>query len=139
VEPTGSPFPRVILVVDDEPGLRRVVCVALGREGYTTIEAEDGQQALQLLEAGGGAIALVLCDIRMPGLDGIEIERLVWERWPGLPVVLMSGEVTRDWVMRRVRDRTINLLRKPFRPDDLVEVVRAALEGDIGSVGRGLA
>ena len=135
----GSPPSRVILVVDDEPGLRRVACATLEREGYTTIEAEGGHQALRLLEAGGPAIALILCDIRMPGMDGVELERVVWERWPGLPVVLMSGEVTREWVARLVRERTVSLLRKPFRSDDPIEMVRAALEGDPGTMGCGLA
>jgi DNA-binding NtrC family response regulator len=140
VDSSGDPLPsRVVLVVDDEPGLRRIACAALDCEGFTTIEAEDGHQALRVLEAGRNAIALVLCDIRMPGMDGIELERVVWERWPGLPVVLMSGEVTREWVARLIRERTINLLQKPFRRDDLVEAVRAALERDPGAMGRGLA
>ena len=140
MESSAGPLPsRVVLVVDDEAGLRRLACATLDREGFTTIEAEDGHQALRELEAGGTAIALVLCDIRMPGMDGIELERVVWERWPGLPVVLMSGEVTREWVARLVRERTVCLLRKPFRRDDLVEAVRAALERDPAARDRGLA
>jgi DNA-binding NtrC family response regulator len=87
------------LVVDDEPGVRRLACQALQRGGYATIEAEDGAEALRILECATPPIGLVLSDIRMPRLDGVQLERTCRERWPGLPVLLMSGEVTRDWVV----------------------------------------
>jgi two-component system C4-dicarboxylate transport response regulator DctD len=117
-----------ILVVDDEPGLRRLACQTLQRAGYATLEAEDGMQALQLLEQQAGCIALVVSDIRMPNLGGIELEQICRERWPGLPVVLMSGEVTRDWVVRLVRDGGHHVLRKPFLGDTLLEAVRSILQ-----------
>jgi len=116
-----------ILVVDDEPGLRRLACQTLERAGYAALEAEDGAEALLLLERCDGAVALVLSDIRMPNLDGIELEQICRERWPALPVVLMSGEVTRDWVARLVREGAHPVLRKPFLGEKLLELVRAIL------------
>jgi DNA-binding NtrC family response regulator len=121
-----------ILVVDDEPGVRRFACQALEREGFTTIEAADGAEALQIVEHAGSAIALVLSDIRMPKLDGIQLERTCRERWPGLPVILMSGEVTRDWVVRLVRESAHEVLRKPFQPGTLVQTVRSILDRPTG-------
>jgi DNA-binding NtrC family response regulator len=138
--PLGSSHPSAIriLVVDDEPGLRCLACQTLERAGYATIEAEDGVQALRMLEQHAG-IALVLSDIRMPNLDGIELEQTCRERWPALPVVLMSGEVTRDWVIRLVRQGTHQVLRKPFLGDTLLEVVRSALQPPTGGATTNLA
>jgi two-component system C4-dicarboxylate transport response regulator DctD len=116
-----------ILVVDDEPGLRRLACQTLERAGYATLEAEDGAQALRMLEQLAGGAALVLSDVRMPNLDGIELEQTCRERWPGLPVMLMSGEVTRDWVVRLVREGAHPVLRKPFLGETLLEAVRSVL------------
>jgi two-component system C4-dicarboxylate transport response regulator DctD len=124
---SSQPSAIPILVVDDEPGLRRLACQTLERAGYATLEAEDGLQALRLLEQHAGRIALVVSDIRMPNLDGIELEQVCRERWPALRVVLMSGEVTRDWVVRLVRSGAHQVLRKPFLGDALLEAVRSSL------------
>jgi DNA-binding NtrC family response regulator len=132
-QPREDPEPLLILVVDDEPGLRRLACQTLERAGYATVEAEDGRQAVALLEDGGHRFALVLSDIRMPHLDGIELEQTIRERWPSLPVVLMSGEVTRDWVVRLVRDQSLQVLRKPFLREVLLETIRIVLEPEDGS------
>ena len=129
VAPTSSRSPAAcILVVDDEPGVRRFACQALEREGFTTVEAGDGAEALRILECGAPVIGLVLSDIRMPKVDGIQLERTCRERWPGIPVLLMSGEVTRDWVLRLVREGAPEVLRKPFQPATLVQTVRSILQ-----------
>ena len=128
VIPSAAP----ILVVDDEPGLRRLACQMLERAGYATLEAEDGAQALRVLDEHAGSVSLVLSDIRMPNLDGIELEQICRERWPTLPVVLMSGEVTRDWVVRLVRQDAHSVLRKPFLAETLLEMVRSILHPPSG-------
>jgi DNA-binding NtrC family response regulator len=125
---TSQPSVITILVVDDEPGLRRLACQMLQRAGYATLEAEDGRQAVEVLEQQVGRVSLVVSDIRMPNLDGIELEQICRERWPALPVVLMSGEVTRDWVVRLVREGAHQVLRKPFLGDTLLEAVRSVLQ-----------
>jgi DNA-binding NtrC family response regulator len=125
---SGQTPPTLILVVDDEPGLRHLACQALERAGYAILQAEDGVEALRMLEQSPQPVALVLSDIRMPNLDGIQLEQTCRERWPGLPVVLMSGEVTRDWVVRLVREGAHQVIRKPFACETLLDAVRAALE-----------
>jgi DNA-binding NtrC family response regulator len=127
-----NPHAIPILVVDDEPGVRLLACQTLQRAGYAALEAEDGAQAVEMLERHGGVVALVLSDIRMPKLDGIELEQICRERWPALPVILMSGEVTRDWVARLVRQGTHPVLRKPFLGDTLLEMVRSILHPPSG-------
>jgi DNA-binding NtrC family response regulator len=125
-----TPPVRVILVVDDEPGVRRLACQMLEREGYGTMEAEDGREALALLSADPSRVALVLTDVRMPHMNGMQLEEAIRDEWPRLPVILMSGEVTREWIARLVREEPLRVLRKPFDPAELVEKVRALLGGE---------
>jgi DNA-binding NtrC family response regulator len=125
--PSGAPTPVTILVVEDEPGVRRLACQLLQRHGYGTMEAGDGKEALAVLSEAATPIGLVLTDIRMPNLNGLELERLVRERWPAIPVLLMSGEVTREWVVEVVHDPTVHLVRKPFTAEDLLEAVHEML------------
>jgi DNA-binding NtrC family response regulator len=125
----SSPDPplRIILVVDDEPGVRRLACQMLQREGFKTIEAETGRQALAALVSHPGRISLVVSDVRMPEMNGLELEQAIREEWPALPVILISGEITREWVLRLVREVPLRLLRKPFEQGELMEKVRELL------------
>jgi two-component system, cell cycle sensor histidine kinase and response regulator CckA len=122
-----DPPRRIILVVDDEPGVRRLACQMLEREGFKTIEAETGRQALAALVSHPGRISLVVSDVRMPEMNGIELEQAIREEWPALPVILISGEITREWVTRLVREVPLRLLRKPFEQGELLEKVRELL------------
>ncbi len=136
---SAVPPARVILVVDDEPGVRRLACQLLERDGYGTLEAEDGREALALLSVDASRIALVLTDVRMPHLNGMQLEQAIRDEWPLLPVILMSGEVTREWIARLVRERPLRMLRKPFDAGDLLETVRELLmerEGGEPQVGK---
>jgi DNA-binding NtrC family response regulator len=126
VSPPGPPQ-RIILVVDDEPGVRRLACQMLEREGFKTIEAETGRQALAALVSHPGRVSLVVSDVRMPEMNGVELEQAIREEWPALPVILISGEITREWVLRLVREVPLRLLRKPFDQGELLEKVRELL------------
>jgi DNA-binding NtrC family response regulator len=129
----SSPGPpqRIILVVDDEPGVRRLACQMLEREGFKTIEAETGRQALAALVSHPGRVSLVVSDVRMPEMNGIELEQAIREEWPALPVILISGEITREWVLRLVREVPLRLLRKPFEQGELLEKVRELLGDNV--------
>jgi DNA-binding NtrC family response regulator len=122
-----DPSRRAILVVDDELGVRRFACQVLEREGYRTVEANGGRDALALLSADPSRVALVLSDIRMPGMNGLQLEQAIHDEWPELPVILMSGEATREWVVRLVRDAPLRVLRKPFEREELLVRVRELL------------
>jgi DNA-binding NtrC family response regulator len=108
----------------------------LQRDRFSTVETGDGQEALAVLSTAETPIGLVLTDIRMPNINGLELERLVRERWPGIPVLLMSGEVTKEWVVEVVHDPTVRLLRKPFTPEDLLEAIHETLQGSMASSKR---
>lgn len=112
-----------LLVVDDEPMVRKVTARALRRAGYDVEEATDGEDALQQLEQKPG-IVLVVTDAIMPKLGGVELARRVRaER--GLPVILISGYT--DALPEG--EHEVPFLAKPYDPRELAELVRATLAG----------
>jgi len=106
----------VSLVVDDEPSIRKYVSTILQEEGFRTMEAEDGAQALRIVQELGGKVDLIVSDIQMPNGDGLSLARAVGESFPAVPVILVSGNVKAD--------DGFEFLKKPFLPDELVSVVR---------------
>ena len=120
--------PPAILVVDDEAAVRQLACRILEDHGYHTLQAGDGSEAVELLARAAESVAMVLTDIRMPTVSGLELERMIGARWPSIPVLLMSGETTQEWITQVVRDRALHMLRKPFTVEILLEAVREILE-----------
>ena len=108
-----------ILVVEDDPQLREVITEVLSDEGYNVYEAMDGQRALERIEAV--APDLVLSDIRMPRLTGIELAERLRQRRDPIPIVLMSTSSNAP------PDGGVTFLAKPFALDDLVALVERIL------------
>jgi two-component system, cell cycle sensor histidine kinase and response regulator CckA len=118
-----------VLVVDDEEAVRRLACRMLTWTGYQALEARHGREAIATIEQHVGPIHLVLTDIKMPGMSGRELGRQVEQRWPGKPILYMSGfaaEVFRAGLL----EPGAPFLAKPFTQDDLAAKVRAILEGE---------
>jgi CheY-like chemotaxis protein len=108
-----SPEGRVqILVVDDELGVRRLICRMLAQGGYGTCEAADGAEALASLRAGL-AVDLVLSDVAMPQLNGVQLLEVLSVSHPDLPVLLMSGYAVEDLVARGIA-APCGIVMKPF-------------------------
>jgi DNA-binding response OmpR family regulator len=133
-ETTGAPRAQpaldpCILVVDDHPDLRRAVARALTEARYAVLEAEDGMLALQILERGGVDVDLVLTDLRMPRLDGVELGRRIAERSWRIPVLYMSGGPGDALGADGAGGPVAPLLRKPFSMDTLVGIVDRLLRG----------
>lgn len=124
---------ETILVVEDEPGVRRLVSDILQRAGHVVRTAADGVQALALLDAeraapparGESPVALVVSDVVMPEMGGIELCAALRERRPGLPVLLMSGYPASQ---AGAPAPDVPFLTKPFTPADLLAEVRALLD-----------
>ena len=110
----------VILVVDDEPLVCRVTVRVLTDAGFRVLEAHDGEEALGLLTAVG-VLALVVSDLTMPGMTGLELEATVRERWPTVPVLLVSGKD------RPPTGHSGHFLPKPFSPNALLAAVHRLL------------
>jgi two-component system, cell cycle sensor histidine kinase and response regulator CckA len=121
---TSSQPPHVVLVVDDEPGLRDLVCRTLEAEGFRTLEAAQGAEALELLEAAPDAVDLVVTDVVMPGMDGRELGRRLAQRWPDLPILYISAYDVNDIFRRGSPRSSAPFLQKPFPPAGLVTTVR---------------
>lgn len=113
---------RVILLADDEPMVRNVVQAILARSGYAIITAADGQEAMDLSRAYSGKIDLVLSDIKMPGLNGIQLAECIRQQRPGTPVLLMSGFAPQDALPPGAV-----LINKPFDYRNLVARIRELL------------
>ena len=116
----------VVLLVEDEDGVRRVVRRALELHGYRVIEAADGASAVELARCTP-SIGLLLTDVMMPGMLGPAVAAALHEIVPGLPVLYMSGhaeEVAREGLL----DPAIPFLAKPFAPSSLADKVREVLD-----------
>jgi CheY-like chemotaxis protein len=117
-----------VLVVEDEALVRDFACRFLHGEGYETVEAEDGQEAIELLGADPGSFDLVLSDVVMPRMGGREFAGHLARVRPGLPVLFMSG-YTNDEIMRRgLLEPGAPFLAKPFSPETLSAKVREVLD-----------
>jgi two-component system cell cycle sensor histidine kinase/response regulator CckA len=113
-----------ILVVEDEPAVRKLAVRILERDGYTVLAAENGVRALDELHARAGLPDLVLTDLVMPEMGGRELARRLRDRHPGLPVLFMSGY---DDELGADTDGEPGLLAKPFTPVSLSHQVAELL------------
>jgi CheY-like chemotaxis protein len=116
-----------VLVVDDEEAVRRLAVRMLTWTGFQAIEARHGREALAAIEQHSGPVHLVLTDIKMPGMNGRELGRQVEARWPGKPILYMSGFAS-EVFQGGLLEPDAPFLAKPFTQDDLAAKVRSLLE-----------
>ena len=115
-----------ILVAEDDDGVRELILVTLRRSGYTVLAAANGGEASALLERGDVVIDLLVSDVNMPGVGGLELLAFARSKRPGLPAILASG--TNRWKLPPDEiESDVTLLEKPFSIKDLVGAVEAAL------------
>ena len=115
-----------VLVVDDEPGLRQTLSVILGAEGYAVSTASDGTEALARIAEEDPD--LVLCDLRMPGLDGLGVLDAHRAREGRALVIVMSAYLDDDRALDAMRRGAYDVIPKPFRADQVLLIVRKAVE-----------
>ena len=111
---------EVVLVVDDDGSVRAYVKAVLKSEGFRTLEAEDGELGLELVRKIGSDIDLVISDIQMPKLDGIQLANSVRAEFPKIPIILVSGYV--DVALQN--QPGVEFIAKPFLPSTLLNIVR---------------
>jgi CheY-like chemotaxis protein len=116
---------ETLLVVEDQPEVRQLTCSILKQFGYQILEASSGEEALCLAEAHVGHLDLLLTDVIMPGMNGLELAARLKAMRP-TPILLMSGYSDR---MEGVHDSGVTYIQKPFTPDTLVRTVREVLNG----------
>jgi CheY-like chemotaxis protein len=120
-----------ILIVDDEPAVQATIRLLLERVGHSVAGARDGDKGLALFEAKD--FDLVLLDIFMPGMDGLEMMRRVHQQQPRTPIIVISGNPTgseagTDFPNMATRLGAVRSLQKPFRPAALLAAVADCLE-----------
>ena len=118
--------PATLLVADDDPGLRESLERTLTREGYQVVLASDGRAALERVQAGG--IDLIVTDLRMPGLTGLELLRAAKAILPDVDVILLTAFGTVEEAVKAMKDGAYDFLTKPFRREQLIKLVDKALE-----------
>lgn len=116
---------KTILVIDDEKSVRDAVKMILAYEKYEVALAEDGTKGLSILDAE--PIDAVLLDVKMPGIDGIEILQTIKLRFPDMPVIMISGHGTIDTAVEATKLGAFDFLSKPLDRDKLLITVRNAL------------
>jgi DNA-binding NtrC family response regulator len=118
---------RTILVTEDDAPVRELIMATLQRHGYVTLAAADGQEAMDLIESSSQIVDVLISDVVMPGIGGLELAKLARAKRPGLPMVLISGhsrwQLPPDSLIEHV-----TLLGKPFTADQLVEAIEGAIE-----------
>ena len=120
------PPPVSILIVDDDRGQRSLLETFLRAQGYRTQSAASGEAALAMLETE--PFAMMITDVRMPGISGIETLRRVRQKHPTLPVLLVTAFADIRSAVAAMRDGAVNYLAKPIDLDELIATVRLATE-----------
>jgi len=116
-----------ILVVEDEEMLRNLAVAVLGAQGYAVEAAADGEEATAILDARGGDFDLVVLDLVLPRMSGVDVYRRLRAARPRLPVILSSGNVDEGMADQELRSGVAGLLPKPYRTGEMVSAVARVL------------
>src|SRR5580704_3670365 len=120
------PERKQVLIVDDEPNLRKILSHQLSRDGYDVLTAEDGEQGLALLREHH--IDLVITDLKMPKVDGMTLLKKALEEEPDLPVILITAHGTIDTAVETLKAGAVDFVTKPFDKDEVRQIVSKALK-----------
>lgn len=119
-----------VLVVDDEPDIRKVVRMTLQKAGYEVIEAENGEKAIEAINTGENRLLLdvLVCDIRMPKINGVEAIAYFQQEWPRVPIIVLTGFPDTDMATSFLRSGVVDYLVKPVEGEKLRMAVARAME-----------
>ncbi|MFO0707214.1 MAG: response regulator [Nitrospira sp.] len=119
-----------VLIVDDEADIRKVVRMSLQKAGYEVLEAENGEKAIEVINTGENRLLLdiVICDIRMPKVNGIEAIAYFRQNYPRVPLIVLTGFPDTDMATSLLRQGVVDYLVKPVEGEKLRAAVARAME-----------
>jgi CheY-like chemotaxis protein len=126
-----EPKDTVILVAEDEAVVRNLVQLMLSKEGYAVLTANDGGEALEICESFKDPIHLLLTDMNMPRMNGLELAETVRKQRPEMKIMIMSGETAATILRENTPDA---FLKKPFIPPTLLKCVQWVLTSEFKGV-----
>jgi len=114
-----------ILIIDDESDVREVLKFHLSEKNYNVIEAENGQEGIDLLKSGDNLtnVGVIICDIRMPKVNGIECIQYIRQEAPGIPIVVVTGFPDTQIAVNLLNEGVKEYLVKPVDKEKLVSTV----------------
>lgn len=116
---------RTILVVDDEKYIREGLCAALSMDGYEALEAEDGAQAWDVINKT--PVDLVITDLRMPKMSGMDLLKRIYTTYPTIPVIVLTGHGTIEEAVDAMQNGAVDFLTKPVNLDHLSVLIKKCL------------
>ena len=119
-----------VLVVDDEPDIRKSVRLILMKAGYDVIDAEDGEKGIAAVRSGDNPLLLnaIICDLQMPKINGMEAITFFRAQFPSVPVIVLTGTGTIDKARTLFKQGVMDFLIKPIEPGKLTEAVSKAVQ-----------
>src|SRR6478672_7607039 len=119
-----------ILVIDDEPSVRTVVRLTLEKAGYEVLEAENGEQAIEVIDTGENRLVLdtMICDIRMPKINGVEAIDYFQREYPHVSLIVLTGYPETEMAVSFLRKGVADYLVKPVEAERLRDAVAIAME-----------
>ena len=117
---------KTVLVVDDEKNIRLTFSETMTQMGFDTRTASNGEEALTKIQ--GAEFDLVLLDLRMPGMDGIEVLRRIRERYPKVRVIMITAHGTVESAVEAMKLGAVDFIQKPCTPDEIRELVGKVME-----------
>jgi len=123
--PLDSPFKGKVLLAEDDASTRESTRLLMEDEGFEVLATEDGVQALQRLTEG---VAVIVTDLKMRGLDGMQLLHAAREQAPQTPVIMITGHGSEEAAVAALKSGAFHYLKKPIHPDELVHVVGQAFE-----------
>jgi two-component system, chemotaxis family, chemotaxis protein CheY len=119
-----------VLVVDDEPLVRQVVRMTLEKAGYDVLEAENGEKAIEAINENENPLVLdvVICDIRMPKINGVEAIEYFQRQYPHVPLIVLTGYPDTNMAVSFMRHGVVDYLVKPVDAERLKAAVMEAMD-----------
>ncbi len=127
---SGKPCNGRVLIMDDEADVRKVVRLILEKAGYEVMEAEDGEKAIEEIQRGENPILMdtIICDIRMPKINGVEAINYFQKQFPRVPLIVMTGHPDLEMATSFLERGVVAYLVKPVDSEKLVATVAKAVD-----------